>query len=42
MSDEARKRKAFEMAPIKRVDVYESVLGQLGKHTYHQVRDEVW
>jgi hypothetical protein len=41
MSDEVKERKAFEIAPITRVDVYESVLAQLGKHTYHQVQDEV-
>jgi hypothetical protein len=41
MSDEAGERKAFEIAPIKRVDVYESILVQLGKRTYHQIRDEV-
>jgi hypothetical protein len=41
MSDEAGVYKAFEIVPIKRAGMYESVLAQLGKLTHHQVRNEV-
>jgi hypothetical protein len=41
MSDEAKECKAFEIVPIKRAGMCESVLAELGKRTHHQVRDEV-